>query len=163
MKQIDVINPRVEWNENGIFWNYSNTRYSISFASLKAKGIDLKKYKNISKIILNSDLNKMDNITLKHQNIKDIILKKSKTKHEYVVHSEKKYARKEIDHETGEVITISTNGIENIWSVVKRGLKGTYIRPTAKYMQEYLNEFQFRYNHKNQNIFIEMIKRIFFK
>lgn len=80
MKQIDVINPRVEWNENGIFWNYSNTRYSISFASLKAKGIDLKKYKNISKIILNSDLNKMDNITLKHQNIKDIILKKYQKK-----------------------------------------------------------------------------------
>ena len=50
MKQIDAINPRVKWNEKDIFWNYSNTRYSISFAPLKAKGIDFKKYKNISKI-----------------------------------------------------------------------------------------------------------------
>ena len=87
------------------------------------------------------------------------VTKELKTKYEYVVHSEKKYAIKEIDHEAGEVITISTNGIENIWSVVKRELKGIYIRPNLKYMQEYLNEFQFRYNHKN--IFIEMVKRIF--
>lgn len=40
----------------------------------------------------------------------------------------------------------STNTIEGFWSLVKRGINGTYISVSEKHMQAYLYEFEFRYN-----------------
>ena len=46
----------------------------------------------------------------------------------------------------GEVIQITTNRIENAWSILKRTLKGTYIQVSRKHLQKYVDEFVFRYN-----------------
>ncbi len=43
---------------------------------------------------------------------------------------------------------IHTNGIENFWSVLKRALKGTYIRPTPKHLFRYLDEQILRFNER---------------
>jgi transposase-like protein len=44
---------------------------------------------------------------------------------------------------------ISTNQIENFWSVLKRGLKGTYISVDPAHLQAYVDEQMFRFNHRN--------------
>lgn len=41
-----------------------------------------------------------------------------------------------------------TNTIENFWSQLKRSLDGTHHAVSAKYLQRYLDEFAFRYNHR---------------
>ena len=41
-----------------------------------------------------------------------------------------------------------TNTIEGFWSLVKRGLGGVYHSVSKKYLQTYLNEYSFRYNHR---------------
>jgi transposase-like protein len=41
-----------------------------------------------------------------------------------------------------------TNTIEGFWSLVKRGIDGVYHAVSPKYLQSYLNEYQFRYNHR---------------
>jgi len=41
-----------------------------------------------------------------------------------------------------------TNTIENFWSQLKRSLDGTHHAVSAKYLQRYLDEFSFRYNHR---------------
>ena len=41
---------------------------------------------------------------------------------------------------------IHTNGMENFWSIVKRGYKGIYHRMSGKHLQRYINEFAGRYN-----------------
>jgi len=46
---------------------------------------------------------------------------------------------------------IHTNTIESFWAIVKRAFYGTYHRISKKYMQEYINEISFRYNHRNIN------------
>lgn len=46
---------------------------------------------------------------------------------------------------------IHTNTIESFWAIVKRAFYGTYHRISVKYMQEYINEISFRYNHRNIN------------
>jgi transposase-like protein len=45
---------------------------------------------------------------------------------------------------------VHTNTIEGLWSLVKRGLGGTHHMVSAKYLQEYLNEYAFRYNRRNE-------------
>jgi len=40
------------------------------------------------------------------------------------------------------------NTIENAWSLFKRGLIGIYHHVSAKWLQEYLDEFAFRYSHR---------------
>jgi len=43
---------------------------------------------------------------------------------------------------------IHTNTIEGFWSLVKRGLGGVYHSVSAKYLDGYLNEYAWRYNHR---------------
>jgi ISXO2 transposase-like protein/transposase-like zinc ribbon protein len=61
-------------------------------------------------------------------------------KHETVKHSENEYVRGEIH----------TNNIESFWSLLKRGIIGTYHHVSAKYLPLYLAEFQFRHNNRRE-------------
>ena len=46
---------------------------------------------------------------------------------------------------------IHTNGIENFWSLLKRGLKGTYISVEPFHLFRYLDEQAFRYNNRKDD------------
>jgi hypothetical protein len=68
----------------------------------------------------------------------------------------KSFPHKSVDHKAGEYVRgeVHTNNIENFWSLLKRGIIGTYHNVSAKYLPLYLNEFQFRHNNrKNADIF----------
>jgi len=53
---------------------------------------------------------------------------------------------------------VHTNNIESFWSLLKRGVIGTYHNVSKKYLPPYLAEFQFRHNNrKNPDIFGEAI------
>jgi transposase-like protein len=43
---------------------------------------------------------------------------------------------------------VHTNGLENFWSLVKRGLKGTYISVEPYHLFRYLDEQAWRYNNR---------------
>jgi hypothetical protein len=43
---------------------------------------------------------------------------------------------------------IHTNGLENFWSLVKRGLNGTYISVEPFHLFRYLDEQMYRYNNR---------------
>ena len=59
--------------------------------------------------------------------------------HEYVNHSIGEYVRGDIH----------TNTIENYFSILKRGLTGTYQHVSKKHLKRYLGEFDFRYNNRS--------------
>jgi hypothetical protein len=56
---------------------------------------------------------------------------------------------------------VHTNTIEGFWSLVKRGIGGVYHSVSKKYLQEYLNEYSFRYNRRNgcQPMFTSLLER----
>jgi hypothetical protein len=43
---------------------------------------------------------------------------------------------------------VHTNGIENFWSLLKRGLNGTYISVEPFHLFRYVDEQVFRYNYR---------------
>ena len=66
------------------------------------------------------------------------------------------YEHQTVDHRRGEYVRglVHTNSMENFWSLLKRGIVGTYHNVSKKYLPLYLNEFQFRFNNRhNPDIF----------
>jgi transposase-like protein len=43
---------------------------------------------------------------------------------------------------------VHTNGIENFWSLLKRGLKGTYVAVEPFHLERYIDEQAFRFNNR---------------
>jgi transposase-like protein len=65
-----------------------------------------------------------------------------------------------VRHSAGEYVrgVVHTNSIENFWSLFKRGIVDSYHNVSKKYLPLYLNEFQFRFNNReNPDIFGEAI------
>jgi hypothetical protein len=53
---------------------------------------------------------------------------------------------------------VHTNSVESFWSLLKRGVLGTYHNVSKKYLPLYLAEFQYRFNNRgNENIFFDVI------
>jgi transposase-like protein len=63
---------------------------------------------------------------------------------------DKGFQHEVIDHAEGYVDgRVHTNGLENFWSLLKRGLKGTYISVEEFHLFRYLDEQVFRYNYRS--------------
>jgi transposase-like protein len=59
------------------------------------------------------------------------------------------YIHNVIDHAEKYVEgQVHTNGCENFWSLLKRGLKGTYVSVEPFHLFRYLDEQAFRFNHR---------------
>jgi IS1 family transposase len=74
---------------------------------------------------------------------------------------DKFFERGSVDHSREEYVVgaIHTNTIEGFWSILKRGVIGTYHKVSKKYLPLYVAEFCFRYNNReNENIFEEAIR-----
>lgn len=58
------------------------------------------------------------------------------------------YTHETINHGAGEYRrgNVTTNGIESVFAVLKRGLHGVYHHATPKHLGRYVNEFAFRLN-----------------
>lgn len=53
-----------------------------------------------------------------------------------------------VNHSAGEYVRgdVTTNGIESVWAVMKRGLHGVYHHASPKHLDRYVSEFTFRLN-----------------
>ena len=60
------------------------------------------------------------------------------TKHETVSHRQKEYVRGDIH----------TNTIENVWSLLKRSVAGSYHKVSEKHLDRYLDELEWRFNNR---------------
>ena len=63
-------------------------------------------------------------------------------KHDTVNHSDHQYV----------VGRVHTQNVENFWSILKRGIYGVYRHCDAQYLQQYANEYAFRYSNRNSEV-----------
>ena len=61
------------------------------------------------------------------------------TRHETVNHSAKEYVRGDAH----------TNGIEGVWSLLKRSIIGSYHKVSVKHLDAYLDELEWRFNNRD--------------
>jgi transposase-like protein len=67
-------------------------------------------------------------------------VKKHFPNHDIIKHKDRIYSRRENGRR------INTNTVEGFFSLVKRGIVGTFHHVSRQHLQRYLNEFDFRYN-----------------
>jgi transposase-like protein len=73
------------------------------------------------------------------------------TRHESVCHSAEEWVRGDVH----------TNGIENVWSLLKRSIIGSYHRVSIKHLDAYLDELEHRFNNrKNEYIFRDTLTKL---
>ncbi len=71
------------------------------------------------------------------------------------------YKHGTVNHRSHEYVrgNVHTANIDNFWSLLKRGILGTYHNVSKAYLPLYLAEFQFRYNNrKNPDIFGDVLR-----
>jgi transposase len=73
-------------------------------------------------------------------------------RHERVNHQQKVYVRG----------NVHTNTVEGFWSLLKRGIGGVYHSVSSKHLQGYVDEYVFRYNHRDSwdGMFSAFLNRI---
>lgn len=73
---------------------------------------------------------------------------------------ETKFVNLQIDHTKlfadGDV---HVNTIESFWAIVKRAVYGIYHHISLKYLQNYISEFAYRFNHRGKNSFDLLLKQ----
>jgi transposase-like protein len=75
--------------------------------------------------------------------------------HKTVNHTAKEYVR----YENGACVT--TNTIESAFSLLKRGIIGSWHKVSAKHLPAYLDEMTFRFNRrKSANLFIDTLRHM---
>ena len=73
------------------------------------------------------------------------------TKHKWVNHSAEEWV----------VGDVHTNGIESVWSLLKRSIIGSYHRVSIKHLDAYLDELEHRFNNrKNEYIFRDTLTKL---
>lgn len=78
-------------------------------------------------------------------------LKKHGYHHEFVTHKN-----------TYVVGDIYTQNIENLWSILKRGIYGVYRVVSKKYLQAYIDEYAWRYNNRRykDKMFEQLLRQV---
>ena len=74
----------------------------------------------------------------------------------------KQYPHKTVDHSKEQYVVgaVHTQTIDGFWSLIKRGMVGTFHKVSKKYLPLYVAEFEFRYNNRgNPDIFGTAIGR----
>ena len=52
---------------------------------------------------------------------------------------------------------VNTNTIESFWAIIKRGIMGQYHKVSLKYLPDYITEFVFKYNNRNEDDMFETL------
>ncbi len=74
-----------------------------------------------------------------------------KDKHQTVNHKRKEYVRGDVH----------TNTVESAFSLLKRGIIGTWHKISAKHLPAYLTEMEFRFNRRNRHdLFIDTLRHM---
>ncbi len=113
----------------------------------------------VARVIDKTDTETLNNFV--HETVSTRVSLVSTDEHIGYRYLDKNFPHGMVRHMFGEYVhgNIHTQTIEGFWSLVKRGIVGTFHKVSRKYLPLYVNEFEFRYNNRNNpDIFGAAIK-----
>ena len=132
----------------GDFGGTGGTEKEIIVGAVRRKG-DV-----IARVIENTSAETLDRFI--RYAVSDRVSLISTDEHRGYTNVKRSHAHGVVRHGQGQYVNgaIHTNTIEGFWSIVKRGIVGTFHKVSRKYLPLYVNEFEFRYNNRmNPDIF----------
>jgi transposase-like protein len=114
----------------------------------------------IARVIANIDTKTLD--TFVHETVSNKVSLLCTDENSGCRYLNRTYPRQVIRHGAGLYVigAMHTQTIECFWSLIKRGVMGTFHKVSRKYLPLYVAEFQFRYNNReNRDIFGEAMRR----
>ncbi len=132
----------------GDFGGTGGTGKEIIVGAVRRKG-DV-----IARVIENTSAETLDRFI--RYAVSDRVSLISTDEHRGYTNVKRSHAHGVVRHGQGQYVNgaIHTNTIEGFWSIVKRGIVGTFHKVSRKYLPLYVNEFEFRYNNRmNPDIF----------
>ena len=137
----------------GDFGGTGGTGKTIVVGAVQRKG------NVVARVIERTDAETLNRFV--HETVSHHVSLLSTDEHKGYRYLDKSFRHGMVNHSAGEYVcgAIHTNTIEGFWSIVKRGIVGTFHKVSKKYLHLYVNEFEFRYNNRlNADIFGAAIK-----
>lgn len=137
----------------GDFGGTGGTKKNIVVGAVRRKG------NVIARVIENTSAETLDKFI--RFAVSDKVSLISTDEHRGYTNVKRSHTHGVVRHGKGQYVNgaIHTNTIEGFWSIVKRGIVGTFHKVSAKHLPLYVNEFEFRYNNRmNPDIFVTAIR-----
>jgi IS1 family transposase len=112
----------------------------------------------VCQMIENTDTKTLDNFVRKTVDSKVSLI--ATDEHSGYRLLDKDYKHESVRHGKGQYVrgNVHTAHIDSFWSLLKRGVMGTYHRMSKDYLPLYLAEFSFRHNNrKNPDVFRDVL------
>jgi len=79
--------------------------------------------------------------------------------HQGYARLDRRFPHETVNHTAGEYVRgeVHTANLDAFWSLVKRGIMGTFHNVSRTHLPLYLNEFSFRHNHRNDPDMFEAV------
>jgi transposase-like protein len=93
----------------------------------------------------------------------EVIFTDDASANEAAMRKAKRTNHKKINHSSGVYVMgdIHTNTVESAFSLLKRGIMGTWHRISAKHLPAYLEEMEFRFNRrKRSDLFVDTLRHM---
>ena len=93
----------------------------------------------------------------------EVIFTDDASANEAAMRREKRTNHKRINHSSGVYVMgdVHTNTVESAFSLLKRGIMGTWHKISAKHLPAYLEEMEFRFNRRNRSdLFIDTLRHM---
>jgi transposase-like protein len=115
----------------------------------------------VAKVIENTDTPTLDSFVRKAVSDKvELVATDEHSGYRLLATGDKALPHEVINHTSGEYVRgrVHTNSIENFWSLLKRGIMGSYHKVSKEYLPLYMNEFSWRFNNRdNPDAFADLI------
>jgi len=122
-------------------------------------GAIVRKGNIVAKVIENTDTKTLDSFV--KETVSDKVSLVATDEHSgYAKLSQEGYPHESVKHGQGEYVrgNVHTANIDGFWSLLKRGIMGSFHHVSKDYLPLYVNEFAFRHNNrKNPHAFADLI------